>query len=504
MKINSIKNDKIIIYLAVIVGIVFRIIPIWLRDTWYDENFSIILARLPWNEMMAATAADVHPPLWYIICWLFARIDFLPGWAICRIPALVASLLSIYVFWLVLKSLWFISPRWQTAAMVLFCLMPSQIYYAQEGRQYALLTLLVLITWYSIIKLDYNWWGFGKYRLFLFLSLVGILYLHNYGIIYFVVLLAAGIIYNIYRKLYMDILVMLWTATLAFICYIPWIGILLSQMESIHGIYWMVHLTPQSFLIDIAESFFTGETSLNNRILDLAVFWFFIGWNIYTIIKDKKHSVLFISSVLVLAFGPATIAAIGSIIWKQPILLNRALLPSTPFMALLMAYIYPKLSLNKTKLILALIVFLPAFVVNLGITINRHIWPSWDSIKMAAILEKWRPGDLIFYNDDSLFVSGKGLGLITDEMDLIRITPCGYTRGGLTENTRMAIGETTGLIPSSYEADRTWIVLMETPLSPTCESEYFRSLGLFDNNPLVCAYNNKLVKACVYLVDHGN
>lgn len=502
--IKHVKTTRIITVLAVIVGIVLRIIPIWLRDTWYDENFTILLARLPWPEMVKATAADVHPPLWYGICWLFARIDILPGWAICRIPSLITSILSIYIFWLILKQYFYVDYHWRTAAMVIFCLMPSQIYYAQEGRQYALLTLLVLISWLFISRAR----GFTRpYYIGIIIVFTAMLYLHNYGIIYISALVLAGMIHLLKGGIYKPIraiIILIACAIGAGLLYIPWIGILLTQMESIKGIYWMIHLTPVSLLTDIAESFFTGETSLNNRILDLAVFWLFIGWNIYALLKDKYYPFYFTGPLLILCFGPATIAAVGSIIWQQPILLNRALLPSSAFLALLITFIYPRLAQNKTKLILALIVLLPAFTVNLGITINRHIWPIWDSIKMATILDQWRPGDLIFYNDDSLYVSGKGLGLITNQMDMIRITPCGYTRGGLTARTRAAIGEITGKLPSAYEANRIWIVLMESPLSPICETEYIRSLKLFNNNPIVCSYNNKMVKACVYLVDHGN
>ena len=43
---------------------------------WYDENFTLILARLPFEGMIQATAGDVHPPLWYVLeigrasCWV--------------------------------------------------------------------------------------------------------------------------------------------------------------------------------------------------------------------------------------------------------------------------------------------------------------------------------------------------------------------------------------------------------------------------------------------------
>lgn len=504
------KPYRLIYIAALVSGILLRIVPIWTRQTWYDENFTIILARLPLPELLAATAADVHPPLWYLICWLFARFD-LSGWAIVRIPALIASLASIYIFWLILRESWYYAPKWILAAFTVFCIMPTQIYYAQEGRQYALLTLLVLLAWIFILRIkrfsqDYypllpeNNKFIFKYLIGLSVVFTSMLYLHNYGIIYAAVILAAGLLFIRHGKNYL-----LLVFSMALFLYIPWIRILLTQMDSIHGVYWMVYLSPQSFLTDLAESFYSSETSLNNRILDLAVFWFFMGWNIYAIIKEKYYNYRIYGPLLILSFGPAVTALAISIFWNQPILLNRALVPSAAFMAILITYKIPSLTMSKIKSIAACIIFIPATIVNLGITANRYIWPLWDSAKINIIAENWRPGDMIYYNDDSVFVSGIAWQTLTTEMDILRIQPCGSTRGGLTESTRAAIGLTSGLLPSAKESDRIWIVLMESPLNPSCEIDYFRSLGLLDNNPVLCSYDNELVKACVYLVDnHGN
>ena len=61
-------------------GILLRIVPIWAQPTWYDENFTILLARLPLDRLLQATAGDVHPPLWYLICWPLAHLPSQPLW----------------------------------------------------------------------------------------------------------------------------------------------------------------------------------------------------------------------------------------------------------------------------------------------------------------------------------------------------------------------------------------------------------------------------------------
>ena len=112
-------------------GILLRAIPVWATRTWYDENFSILLARLPIPRLLAATAGDVHPPLWYLLCWPLAHIPGIPAWAVVRVPAVLASIATLWVWWKILETVE-TSPRVRLVAFGLFCFIPQQIYYAQE------------------------------------------------------------------------------------------------------------------------------------------------------------------------------------------------------------------------------------------------------------------------------------------------------------------------------------------------------------------------------------
>ena len=84
-------------------GILLRAIPVWATRTWYDENFSILLSRLPIPRLLAATAGDVHPPLWYLLCWPLGHIPGIPAWMIVRLPSVLASITTIWVWWQILK-----------------------------------------------------------------------------------------------------------------------------------------------------------------------------------------------------------------------------------------------------------------------------------------------------------------------------------------------------------------------------------------------------------------
>lgn len=479
---------------ALILGIILRIIPIWDRVTWYDENFTIVLARLPFNEMIQATAADVHPPLFYILCWLLARLD-LPGWAICRIPSLIAALVSIYLWYKILGRMQ-IMDKWKQAAFIIFCLIPTQIYYAQEGRQYALLTMLVLMAWYLIITIPSR---SSLDSCYLVATYTILLYLHNYGLIYLATLTIAGLIH--YRRSLYNILFILFSAAVSLTLFIPWVYVLLDQMTSIKGVYWMVHISPFTVLSDIAHSFYVSESSFPNSILNYFVFWGMIGWTLTTRAYFYNNKISW--EILALAFLPAALAALGSVIW-QPIMLHRALIPMGAFMGLILTRNIADTPIpDKIKYLLAAIIFIPTTLVNLSFTALRSAWGLSDAAMMTEIMNNYQPGDMIYHNDDGIFISGSAWDML-DQVDIMRISPCSYTRGSLTKDTRDRVGEITGILPSAAEADRIWAVVMETPLHPPCEISYMRSLGLMDDNPILCTADTKLVKGCLYLVDNTN
>src|SRR3990172_8957004 len=67
-----------------------RLFHLGSESLWYDEAFSAHLAALPLPRLIAATAGDVHPPLWYIIEWLMVHTLGASEFSL-RLPAALAS-----------------------------------------------------------------------------------------------------------------------------------------------------------------------------------------------------------------------------------------------------------------------------------------------------------------------------------------------------------------------------------------------------------------------------
>jgi mannosyltransferase len=191
--------------------------------------------------MIAATAGDVHPPLWYLITWLIGRLDP-PAWAI-RLPAALFSIASVYLFWLILQH-FALSPRVRTLAMWLMVLSPFEIYYAQEGRMYALLGFLVLLSVWSIME---RRWGV------LFVAAVAMLYTQVYALFYLPSIALAGMILD--RR---DWLPINRSLALAGIMYLPWVTILQTQLTNIHQSYWIASLNIGGIL-SVLFGLFTGQ-----------------------------------------------------------------------------------------------------------------------------------------------------------------------------------------------------------------------------------------------------
>lgn len=126
---------------AVVGGLVLRVVapsPLWL-----DEALSVTIAELPFDEMVDALRHDGHPGLYYLLLgwWidLFGDTN-----AAVRAFSGVCSVLIVPV-------LWAIGNRRAGAIGVVAALVglssPFLLRYGTEARMYALLALLVAVTW---------------------------------------------------------------------------------------------------------------------------------------------------------------------------------------------------------------------------------------------------------------------------------------------------------------------------------------------------------------------
>jgi uncharacterized membrane protein len=158
------RNRKLVnglVLAAILVGALgLRVAPVVSslsdRTFWYDEAFTGILLKAPWEEMNQMIANDVHPPLYY---WLAkpwsAMFDYSPVGI--RSFSLVFGMLTVASLWWIGSRLF--GPRGGLLAAALAAISPFAIQYSQEARMYALFGFLFLwAAWFFYQSLDKNRW----------------------------------------------------------------------------------------------------------------------------------------------------------------------------------------------------------------------------------------------------------------------------------------------------------------------------------------------------------
>ena len=156
------KLKQIVIFLS-LVGFGLRIYAFDFQPLWWDEGWSFYAASLPSREMVAATAADIHPPLYYALLRLWLQVAG-PGPELARFLSALFGVLLIPLGYLFGREILLLALTGQppgrepanqlgVAAAVVITAAPLAVYYSQEVRMYGLVTLLGLSSTLFFVQL---------------------------------------------------------------------------------------------------------------------------------------------------------------------------------------------------------------------------------------------------------------------------------------------------------------------------------------------------------------
>jgi uncharacterized membrane protein len=478
-----------------IIAFVLRIFMIWDAPLWYDENFTYILARLPFDQMIAATAGDVHPPLWYLIEWImYHLLPSLPAWAI-RLPALTFSLLAIYMFVLVCNSL-LIPARVQVAATFLMSILPMQLWYAQEGRMYALLEFLVLAALYA---------GLQRKLISFAVIATAMLYTQNYSVFYINVISFVLIVldWSQFKKIIIALAV-------AVSLYLPWATVVAKQMTEINGRYWIMDAGPGAVLGSVYKQFFASAMLAPGLIPSYVIVFavLIIGAYSMVITHSQKQLCGIWWVVLMMAFAPLAIAWIVSVLW-QPVLLFRPLIGISPFLYLVAAWplaeVKPFLAMPSGKLYAACFIIPLLGMGTIGYFQNiaamkgeGAVSPMLDTLDYVRA--HWQDGDVIYFTDD-----GPMTNIMPYAADLpyYKMPACdervGYAPvlGSLSDSTRLAMGvKIVDLEDVPHK--RAWIFAPRSPLHPTCYDMQIAEIAP-EGKQIITVDDNEYISSGVWL-----
>lgn len=274
--------------LVIVIGIIFVSLGAFHSNAWFDESYSIGIAKHSFGDIWSIGGNDVHPVLYY---WGLHIIYLITGGSI--IAYRLFSLIPIAI--MIILGYTHIRKDFGEKTGIIFsflaAFLPEMAVYAIEIRMYswAILTVTLLAIYaYRLAKEDNtkNWIIFG-------LSSLTSIYLHYYG------LMAAGLInvillvYLIIKKRKKGLIFILTFGFIQAVAYLPWIMKLIGQMSHVSGGFWVSLSFPKAHM-EILSSQLAGYIRTNDyrellvpTVLSLELYAYMI-YKTFKFIKEKQ------------------------------------------------------------------------------------------------------------------------------------------------------------------------------------------------------------------------
>ena len=203
-------------------------IRIFDNNFWLDESFSINLAKMDFTGMIRATAADVHPPLYYAILMAMYRLFGDHGWVFHLTSIVPYATTMVFVLFVIWKKF----DKGPVFLMITFIsIMKSAVVYNVEVRMYSLAALFVLSAYYACYRImtDDRWSGYFWFAVFALLAA----YTHYYTIIPLSILVFFLFIFLFIKK--RKFLKFVAVLSVSVFLYLPWINTVIRQFQRASG-----------------------------------------------------------------------------------------------------------------------------------------------------------------------------------------------------------------------------------------------------------------------------
>lgn len=149
------------IVLVIFIGLILRLV-LANQSFWLDEGASLMAARVPFAEFSEYLKADFHPPLYYLFLKLWLPLAGNTEWLI-RLPDILIGTASIYLVYLLGKSIFGKASKLPLLVAVFLALNPFHVYYTQELRMYNFSAFFVLLSWLALLKNKYLFVGIANF-----------------------------------------------------------------------------------------------------------------------------------------------------------------------------------------------------------------------------------------------------------------------------------------------------------------------------------------------------
>ena len=387
------------------VALALRLWGLGRESLWLDEATSLKLARMPVATLVAWTAQDIHPPLYYVLLHFWRVLG--ESEVALRGLSVLAGVLGVGLTYFLGQQLF---DEWVgLAGALLLAVAPLHIWYSQEVRGYAWLTSFGLLALYGVARLVVGVsssarkgeaLAWGAY----ILGATAAWYVHYYAV--FIILAANAVVVAtvLRRRRPLAFLVPWAVAQVAIlILYLPWMPAFLRPILTGSG-GWVAEIgspTPStlsttmvSFIVGGAQPWLPVLLRRPTYLAFMVALGLGVAWGVWPgkdeEARRRRDGVLLAALYFALPVGTAWLIS-----QLKPLFAWRYLVPFLPPFLILVgrgAMIFRRVVLRLLALAVLLVAPLWATAEQV-----RHLEnPDWRGLALQLLAEA-RPGDVITF-----------------------------------------------------------------------------------------------------------
>ena len=380
----------------IVIGIIFVSLGAFHSNLWFDEAYSVGIARQSFRDIWTIGGHDVHPVLYY---WILHIVYLITGGSIMayRIVSIIPIAGMIILGYTHIRKDF--GEKTGFIFSFLSAFLPVMATYAIEVRMYswAILAVTILAIYaYRLAQEDNtkNWIIFG-------ISSIVSIFLHYYGLMAAGLINVALLIHLIRNKRKKGLIFIISFGAVQALAYLPWMMYLAAQMSHVSNGFWIGFTFPKT-LMELLSSQLSGyiRTTDYRELLVPTVFalelYAYIIYKTYKYSKEKQDLKPFKWAVGMF-FAVIVAAILITVVMKQSILYYRYLFVITGLYIFAVSFILGK-EKNKVEIvaILSVIAILGVYY-NVGMIVDNY--SSANAGPIDYMKENIKAEDTVVYTD---------------------------------------------------------------------------------------------------------
>lgn len=386
MKLTS---PSIIIFIIIIAGLVLRLVDLDGESLWVDEGHAIHVASLEPDQLIKESSKDNHPPLYSIILHYWKKITSGTLYYL-RLLSVIFGVLSIYLIYIIGKELFDKNTGLISALILAFSVFHIQ--YSQEIRSYMMVVVLILLSYYLLIRLS----KIPKLIFFILYIIINTLLIYTHFLGWFI-LFAQSIYFLLRYPIDINrIKPFIISNVIILILALPWLNILVARFYGLQTEFWVSKPTllsiPQTVLVYAGSFTIFGIISLIlfSALAFISIFTFkekklIIRWS------DNFQNYLFLLWMWIPILIPFIISVISA-----PIFIIRMTIGASLAFYLIIAHGFSFISRKPIRIGL-LILIIALSIGNIGIYYRETNKERWNEAT-EFIESRAQAGDLLIFH----------------------------------------------------------------------------------------------------------